>query len=452
MTVESAPIALAEEYRRAFPESAALAARAARVFPGGATHVARNLDPFPAILDRASGSRKWSIEGRELIDYWVGHGALLLGHSHPRVVAAVRDQVARATHPGGSHRLEIEWAEQICALVPSAEKVRFVASGTEAVMMAVRLARIHTGRRKLLKFLGHFHGWGDGLIRDAHPPYGEREAGIPPEIDETVVTVPPGDLAAVEAALATDPDIAAVILEPTGGHWGQVPLTAEFVRALPEVVHRHGALLIFDEVITGFRVSPGGAQAHFGVRPDLTVLAKVVAGGLPGGAVVGPTEVMEPLAARSDGPRLRHPGTFNANPVSAAAGIAALAEVATGEPQRIADARAAALRRELNALLRRERLPWACYGEFSMFHIAIEGGPPPAGADDFLPLDGDWRALSRPKPQRLVEASRLAMLLEGVDWFGLRGMTSAAHTEEDVERTLAAFDGMIRRLRREGLI
>jgi glutamate-1-semialdehyde 2,1-aminomutase len=441
--------ALERQYAEAFPRSAALFQRAIRLFPDGVTHVSRAMRPFPVAIDRAAGSRKWTIDGQEVIDYMVGHGSLLLGHSFPPVVEAVRTQMERGTHPGGSTELEVQWAEAVCRLVPGAERVRFVASGTEAAMMAVRLARLFTGRPRVLRFQGHFHGWSDGIVSESNPPYGQNEPGVPaPEM----ACLPPGDLEAVDVALAAATDVAAVILEPTGGHWGEVPLGATFLRGLREITMRRNVLLICDEVITGFRVAPGGAQEKFGVRADLTVLAKVLAGGLPGGAVAGREAIMDLLSSSRPGPRLRHPGTFNANPLSAAAGVTALREVASGEPQRRADAVAAALRVGMNRIIREEGVRWRAYGTFSDFHIVTEYDGPQPDDDAFLPCDAAFERLSVPPPAAVVEASRQAMLLEGVDWFGLRGMTSAAHTDEDVDRTLAAFRRMLERLRREGLV
>ena len=439
---------LDQEYTEAFPQSGAAHARAMRVLPDGVTHVARGIRPFPVLIDRAAGSRKWTVEGRELIDYVTGHGSLLLGHSYPPVVQAVQTQMARATHPGGSTELEIEWAEWVCRLVPGAEKVRFVNSGTEAAMMAARLARIYTCKSRILRFHGHFHGWSDGLATDAMPPYGAAEPGIDPP---PTVTVAPGDLALVEQALSSHQDVAAVILEPTGGHWGEVPLGAGFLQGLREISTRHGVLLICDEVVTGFRVAPGGAQEKFGVQADLTVLAKVLAGGLPGGAVTGRAEILELLAGSKPGPRLRHPGTFNGNPLSAVAGIATLREVSSGDPQRRADAAASALRQGMNRCIQELGLPWRAYGTFSDFHVVTGYEGPQPDDDAFIPYGGNFARLCVTPSGALVEASRKLMLLEGVDWFGMRGITSAAHSEQDIAETLTAFRRMATRLQNDGV-
>src|SRR5947209_4761314 len=190
---------LTERFAAEFPTSKKLHDQAREVFPDGVTHDLRYLEPFPVYVDRAAGAYKWDVDGHRLIDYWSGHGALLLGHSHPAVVEAVQRQVARATHPGGCHELEIEWGQWVQRLVPSAERVRFVGSGTEATMMALRLARLATARPRVLKFAGHFHGWNDFVIPAADPPYdGSPVPGVAPEIQASTVVVLPNDPAAVE--------------------------------------------------------------------------------------------------------------------------------------------------------------------------------------------------------------------------------------------------------------
>jgi glutamate-1-semialdehyde 2,1-aminomutase len=440
----AAPRSLAERYEAEFPTSAKLYREAREVFPGGVTHDLRYLEPFPVYVDHARGARKWDVDGHELIDYWAGHGALLLGHSHPEVVEAVQRQMARATHPGACHELEIEWGRWVQRLVPSAERLRFVSSGTEATLMALRLTRIHTGRPRVLKLAGHFHGWHDFLIAAADlPDAAEPVPGVPAGAAADTVIVPPNDPAAVERALAQDPQIGCVILEPTGGHFGAVPVRGDFLRALRELTTRHGRVLIFDEVITGFRVHPGGAQGHYGVTPDLTTLAKVLAGGLPGGCLAGRADILAGLEFRPGRPKMKHPGTFNANPLSAAAGVTALRLVSTGEPSRRANEVGRLFRRRLNELFAERGADWVAYGEFSGFKL-LPGyrGPRPAG-DDFVPYGGAADRLEATVERRLVHAFRQGMLLHGVDLPGLGGMTTAAHAEDDVERTVTAVAGTL---------
>jgi glutamate-1-semialdehyde 2,1-aminomutase len=215
------------------------------------------------------------------------------------------------------------------------------------------------------------------------------------------------------------------------------------LQALRDLTTRHNRLLIFDEVITGFRVSPGGAQAHYGVTPDLTTLAKILAGGLPGGCVAGRADILAYLEFRPGKPKMRHPGTFNANPLSASAGVTTLEIVSTGEPNRRANATARTIRERLNALFAERDAAWVAYGEFSGFRL-LPGyrGPRPTG-DDFVPHGGAVEKLDGARDARLTAAFRQGLLLHGVDLFGLAGMTTAAHTEADVEQTVAAVAGAL---------
>jgi glutamate-1-semialdehyde 2,1-aminomutase len=438
---------LTEQYIEAFPKSRSLYERAKGLFPNGVTHDLRYLEPFPVYIDWAEGSYKWDVDGHQLIDYWSGHGSLLLGHSHPAVVEAVRKQMGRSTHPGGCHEFEIEWGQWVQRLVPSAERIRFVASGTEATMMAVRLARMFTGRPKVLKFAGHFHGWNDFVIPGADPPYDSKLLpGLSAEVAANTVIIPPNDPAAVDEALTKDPQIGCVILEPTGGHFGGVPIHGDFLRELRRLTTRHDRLLIFDEVITGFRVHPGGAQGHYQVTPDLTTMAKVLAGGLPGGCLAGRADVMAGLAFASGKPKMKHPGTFNANPLSAAAGATTLQFVANGDPCRRANEMARLLRQKLNRLFAERDWNWVAYGTFSGFKLLPRYKGPRAASDEFVPYEGDVNRLDGPKDAALVQAFRRGMLLNGVDLPGLGGMTMATHTESDIERTVVAVAETIAQL------
>jgi glutamate-1-semialdehyde 2,1-aminomutase len=444
---------LTQRYQAAFPNSQRLYQQAGALFPNGVTHDSRYLEPFPVYVERAAGAYKYDVDGHELIDYWSGHGAILLGHSHPEVTAAAQRQLSLATHPGACHKLEIEWGQWVRRLVPSAQKVRFVASGTEATLMALRLARIYTRRRRVLKFAGHFHGWNDLLIPGADAPYdGPALPGIPGEVAANTVIVLPNDLPALEQALNNDPEIGCVILEPTGGHFGAVPIRGEFLKALRELTAQHDQLLIFDEVISGFRVHPGGAQGYYGVLPDLTTLAKILAGGLPGGCVAGRADVMSALEFRPGKPKMKHPGTFNANPLSAAAGATTLRLVAGGEPCRKASATACSLRKQLNNMFSDRRVPWVAYGEFSGFKLlpAYEGPRP--DRDGFIPYGGDLNKLDGAQERTLLHAFRRGMLLHGVDLMGFSGLVTTAHTEHDVAATVSAVSGTLDLLRFDGLI
>ena len=228
------------------PKSAEYYATSKDLFPNGVTHDARNLKPFPYFVTHAQGPRKWDVDGNEIVDYKGGHGALILGHNHPDIVAVVTEQMTKGTHFAASTELEIQWAQLVRDLIPCSEKVRFHSSGTEATMMAVRMARAYTGRTKLLKFRDHFHGWND-YVRSHEPAAG----GIPAETASTVISIEPNDIGLVERTLAGDKDVAAVIIEPTGAHMGDTPLRPSFLGELREVTERYGVVLIFDEVVTG---------------------------------------------------------------------------------------------------------------------------------------------------------------------------------------------------------
>ena len=440
---------LEAQYEREFAGSARLYRRAVRLFPSGLTHDARYFAPFPVYVERAEGAVKWDVDGHRLIDYWMGHGALLLGHGHPAVVQAVQAQAARGTHLGASHPLEVEWAGLVQQLMPAAERIRFTNSGTEATHLAMRLARAFTGRPRIVRFEGHFHGWHDYAAAGARPA-----PGIAREVAEAVLVVPPNDPDALAHLLASRDDVAAVIVEPGGGIWGEVPTTEAFLHAVRDLTRRHGVLLIFDEVVTGFRMAPGGAQEYYGIRPDLVCLGKILCGGLPGGAVAGRADVLERLAfsgepARDAREKVAHLGTFNANPLSAAAGIATLREVATGRPTAVAARQAETLVRRLNEVLQRRRVLGFVYGLSSWFHIHL-------GAEGRQDEQGRWWPVrpappgSELEPLGLVQSLRRAMLLEGVDLMRNGGFLSTAHGDAEIEATVAAFDRALARLEQEG--
>jgi glutamate-1-semialdehyde 2,1-aminomutase len=428
-------------YRRRHSGSAARYAQAQELFPSGVTHDARFAAPFPLYVARSAGAHKWDVDGNQLIDYWTGHGALLLGHGHPDIVQAVQEQMARGVHYGAEHELALRWAALVQQLFPSAERLRFTASGTEATMLAVRLARAYTGRPAIVRFQAHFHGWNDalshGMELDLTPP-----PGILPSLVEATLVLPP-DLEVVEEAVRERDDIAAVILEPSGASYGMTPLHDGFIRRLRQLTQQHGVLLICDEVVTGFRLSPGGVQERAGIAADLTTLAKILAGGLPGGAVGGRAEIMRRLDFGDDDwnrqHKIRHNGTFNANPLSAAAGVATLERVAGGEP----GARAADLGQQLvaglNGAIRERGLRgWAAYGDSSIVHLVA--GSSIAFQPGILSADVPPADLKRGGNARLLAALRLGLVNHGVDFMrGRSAFLSAAHTAADIAATVDAF-------------
>jgi glutamate-1-semialdehyde 2,1-aminomutase len=445
-----------ERYRAKTPKSAALYERARLAFPSGLTHDSRVLDPYPLFVERAAGPRKWCVDGHEYVDYFGGHGALLLGHCAPEVVAAVQRQATLGTHFGSAHELELRWAELIKKLVPGADRVRFTASGTEATHLALRLARAFTGKDKVVRFLGHFHGWHDHVAAGSNSHYdGTRPIGVLPDIVEATILMPTDEVEPTVSLLQSRDDIAAVVVEPSGASWGQVPLPPGFLRGLRDATAQRGVVLIFDEVITGFRYSSGGAQQTFGITADLCTMAKIVAGGLPGGALAGRREIMEGLdfaATKAAGrERVAHQGTYNANPLTAAAGIATLEQVAMTDACRRASAAAARLRAGMNDVLAREGVPWAVYGEHSLFHVFTNPNGLAIDPRRFDPLALGFDGLKRSKNTALANRLRLAMLIAGVDIMGAPGGTvSATHSEREIELTVAAFRQAVRLTQAEG--
>ena len=430
--------------------SAEMYRHAGGAFPGGVTHDTRYLQPFPLVMTTAAGSRKVDVDDNEYIDYVMGHGALLLGHSHPAIVEAVSEQLQRGTHLGGNTELELRWAEAVQRLMPSVQRVRFHSSGTEATLMAMRLARAFTGRPTVLRFSEHFHGWHDYA---AAVPGGDDDTfagpGIPAAVGGTVRVIPPGDADLVHQTLSGDRSIGAVILEPTGAMSGRVPVTAEFVRDLRAITERLEVLLIFDEVVTGFRVSRGGAQRRLGIRPDLTTMAKIVAGGLPGGAVGGRAEILDQIALPGGRRRVAHPGTFNANPLSAAAGCTCLDLVAAGPLTERAEQAAARLCDGINRVFSDTGTVGFAYRSSSFVHVA----PNLAGDGSEESVAAVVPELGALRNSPLASRFRVALLNEGVDAMaGLTCIVSAVHDDADIDATAAAFGRAFESLRGEGVL
>ena len=319
---------------------------ATELLAGGVSHTNRRTYPHPIFYERSRGARKWDVDGNEYVDYNLGSASLLLGHAHPEVVEAVQRRAALGTPPM-CHSQELDWAALVQELIPSAELIRFLASGSEATMLGMRVARAVTGRDSIVRLEGHFHGWHDYVMRGYREPFGDSvSSGVPDPVADTVRTAAASDPVTGVACHLEAGDVAAVILEPSGATWGTVPLGFDALRELRALCDRHGTLLIFDEVITGFRFSPGGVQAAADVTPDLTSLGKTLTGGLPGGALVGRADLMDAFrpGRESNQPYVFHFGTFNGHPLTASAGVATLKCIRTGEPHRLADAYAARLR------------------------------------------------------------------------------------------------------------
>jgi len=455
--VTKTTVSIDERFRRAHPRSEALFRQAKAAIAGGLSHDIRHLRPFPIYVDRAGGSRKWDVDGHELIDYWVGHGALFLGHANPTVQQAVGSQLGRGTHYGACHELEVRWAEAVLKLMPRAERVRFVGSGTEATLLAIRLARAATGKDKIVKFEGHFHGWHDYAAAAVRPPFDRPiSAGVPQGVLGDLLICPPNDWDAFVALTSGRDDIAGVILEPGGGSSGTIPTDRGFLARLREFTRAQGMVLIFDEVITGFRFAPGGAQQRYEIYADLTTLAKILAGGLPGGAVVGGAVIMDQLAFRDDSvwnreDRVAHAGTFNANPLSAAAGIATLEQLADGQAQAKADRAGEILRAGIAEVIETLGVDAHVYGESSIVNLFL--GPGRHGLDVGRPDSRlDHRLLMGHPNLEAYHMLRCALILHGVDLPLFHGWISAAHSDEDLEKTIRAFEAAVRLMQDAGAL
>ena len=313
--------------------SAELFALSQKLIPGGVNspvRAFRSVGGTPIFFERGQGARLWDVDGREYIDYVGSWGPAILGHAHPKVVQAIQQRASQGLSFGAPTELELQIAERLTELLPSLEKLRLVSSGTEATMSAIRLARGYTGRDKFIKFEGCYHGHADYLLVKAgsgaltfgHP----TSAGVPADVAAHTLVLDYNDLAAAEACFQRNGrDIAAVIVEPVAGNMNMVKPAPGFLEGLRRLCTQHGAVLIFDEVMTGFRVGLSGAQGHYGITPDLTTLGKVIGGGMPLGAFGGRADIMDRLAPL--GP-VYQAGTLSGNPVAVAAGLATLEEIA----------------------------------------------------------------------------------------------------------------------------
>ncbi|MDB5082396.1 MAG: aminotransferase class-III [Chloroflexi bacterium] len=456
-----------DQFLAANPRSLQLHEAAKQVLPDGVTHSSRRGDPTSVYMDHAAGAYKYDVDGHRYIDYWMGHGSLLFGHANPVIAQAAIEQIGRGTHFGANHPGEVRWAELICHLIPSAQKVRFFSSGTEATMMALRLARAATGKQKIIKFGLRFHGWHD---YNAVNETGVAPSGIPQAVADNVLVLPT-DIKAVEQALEANPDVAAIILEADGASWGTVPNPPGFLAALRQLTSEKQVILIFDEIVSGFRYGPGGIQKLEGVTPDLTCLAKIVAGGFPGGAVAGRADLMDLLSIKSGSRYIVHHGTFNANPVSAATGVAALSMIAAPDAQeRIYDRigqLATQLKAGFNNIFNKAGLSGRafCYGRGAVFHVCfdLESQQPvewPGDGNIYRPEY--MEPLANPAvqarlkvgiPEPLKTQLRLELDNRGMQLMsGIGGFVSTAHTESDIEQTIEAFGGAVAALKKNGRI
>lgn len=416
--------------------------RAQKILVGGVdspVRAFRAVGGTPLIIERAKGSRVYGADGREYIDYICSWGALILGHAHRDVVAAIADQASRGTSYGMTSPLEIELGEEIVRAVPSIEKLRFVSSGTEAAMSAIRLARAFTKRDLILKFEGGYHGHADSFLVDAGSGLAtlgiSSSPGVPAALASLTLNVPFNDLAGVEKVFEQHKNkIAAVIVEPVAANMGVVAPVNGFLEGLRDITSRAASLLVFDEVITGFRVARGGAQQHWKVEPDLTILGKVIGGGLPAAAYGGRRDIMEMVAPV--GP-VYQAGTLSGNPLAMRAGLATLPKLVSADLYGSLEKKAQRLAEGVRAALRASRVPGQVNQVGSLLTIFFSGEPVT-----------DYASAKKSDSARFARFFK-GMLKQGVllppsQYEAL--FVSAAHSDDDIDRTLEAAKKSLNKL------
>ena len=407
---------------------------AQRLMPGGVNspvRAFRGVGGTPFFVARAAGARIEDVDGRSYIDFLGSWGPLVLGHAHPAVVEALGEAMRRGTSYGAPTGAEVEMAALIARAMPSMEMMRLVSSGTEAAMSAIRLARGATGRDVVVKFDGCYHGHADSLLVKAGSggaTFGVPDSrGVPAALAALTVALPFNDLDAVARLMAArGSEVAVVVVEPVAGNMGVVPPAPGYLQGLRELCTRHGALLLFDEVITGFRVAPGGAQALYGVRPDLTCLGKIIGGGLPVGAYGGRRDLMEQVAPLGG---VYQAGTLSGNPLAVAAGLATLKALESGEAYRRLEALGARLEAGLTAAARAAGVPLAVNRVGSMLTAFFTSAPVV-----------DLASAKRSDTARYAKFFH-AMLERGVFLAASQfeaAFVSLAHTDEDIEAAARA--------------
>src|SRR5215471_2914896 len=403
---------ISQTYERTTPASARLFGEARRFIAGGTTRTTIHFEPHPIYASRADGARIWDADGTERLDFIGNYTALILGHRHPAVMAAIEDQLARGTAFAAANAEEVALARELCGRIPSVELLHFVNSGTEATLYAMRLARAHTGRPAIARFEGGYHGTHDAAVVSVAPDPDEagpdhaplpvaETPGLPDAVLADTVVLPFNDAAATAEILRRNRDrVAGVIIDPLSSSAGLIPARPEFLHDLRRVTEELGMVLIFDEVIS-FRVGEAGLQGRYGVRPDLTTLGKIIGGGLPVAAFGGRRDLMERLDPERDRP-VPHAGTYNGNPLGMAAGLAAMRAL-TPEALARLEAQGDWLRGQLAELFADHRVPAQVTGMGSLFNVHL--------TDAELV---DYRSVRRATPPRLAHRFMLGMVNHGV--------------------------------------
>jgi glutamate-1-semialdehyde 2,1-aminomutase len=409
---------------------------AKKLMPGGVSSPVRAISPYPFYTARADGPYLWDADGNRLIDYCLAYGPMILGHRHPAIVRAVEDQMSRGWLYGTPSELEVAAAERITRLYPSMEMLRFVSSGTEATMAAIRVARGATGRDKIIKIEGGFHGAHDSVLVKAGSgatTLGIPDSlGVPADTAKNTLQVPYNDLAALESVLKSFPGrIACLIMEPVLGNIGPVLPQAGYLEGVRSLTKEHDVLLIFDEVITGFRLALGGAQELFGIKPDLTTLGKIIGGGFPVGIFGGRRDLMEQVAP---GGGIYQAGTFNGSPVSLAAGMATLDVLEKENVLEKLNATGKQLRKGLQEIVDQLSLGYSVVGIASMFKIFF--GDEPHNYTEALKCDkAGYLAFFR----RMLDAGIFLPPSQYETDF-----ISAAHSPQVIQTTLEAFESCLK--------
>jgi glutamate-1-semialdehyde 2,1-aminomutase len=423
------------------PTSAGLARKYRRLMPRGTEHSLPLHVPYPFFMDHGKGSRVWDVDGNQYIDYILSGGAIILGHTHEGLTRSMMELIGKRTHfHGFADEMEIRAAEKISRHIPSLEKLRFTSSGAEANAAALRIARSFTGKKKIIKLMGHYHGWGDQFMTDMEVPGSGRfiSQGVPSEILDLTVLVPPNDPEALEKAFAEHDatgGIAAVFVEPMGGESGLVPLADGFHKTAIDIAHRHGALYVFDEVVTGLRMGLGGAQGALGVKPDLTTLGKALMSGYPScGAVGGAAGIMETASTGlPDGrPYAYVVGTLSGNTLSAAAAYYTFVEMEKpGTVERMFSA-AADYVRKLNALFDASGTGFFAYNYGGIVRIEMT-------APHAVPLTSPKAMEDVVERRRILTDYSLIVLERGVLSRMGRDMISCSHTAKDNDAAVGAY-------------
>ena len=425
-------------YTKRTPLSRALFVRAKQVQPAGVSYRNRYFEPYPFFVKEARGAKLIDLDGNEYVDYWCTHFAMILGHAHPIVMQAIKNQAELGWHFGFEHELEVTLAETISKHVPSAEMIRYTSSGSEANFFAIRLARTFTRRGRIAKFEGGWHGAYDPLHLAMTPPFDKPlSGGIPAASQADTLVVPYNDLDGFLERTKGE-RLACVILEPVLGAGGMIPADKEFLKGLREYCNDTGALLIFDEVITGFRVGLSGAQGFFNVKPDVTVMGKIIGGGLPIGAVCGSREIMERMNhTKYSGSELAyHGGTFAGNALTLAAGLATIDVLEHTPIYEHVDKLGERARTSLNRIFKENAFPAQATGMGSLFSIHTTDKGPIKDAGNYANCDHER---SKKLFSNLLGDGIVVLVPER-----LHGAISYAHTDSDINNLIASVERFVK--------